>query len=590
MESVREKQKTYGRKAQVDDLALQRAAVEGTWDAHQDDVALVTSSGLVDQAAQEGLDMLDQLNYGSTQRAIGRSPSEALQMSNTTGSQKFAMLDATPPMMLPIVSVEVGRAPSTAPQHIENAATTIFQPDESTYKGPSTQSSRNDPDELGQTTKRDVAAGSMPDKSKKKRKHSETFQPDPLLDHDDEVAIEQYKPRPSRSRAGIAHENVDELVASIDFSKRPEAALKSKEKDKKGLKRRKTDGGTILVHPDEDAVQSVPPPAAIKSPHTSPKQASKEVPDDQEVKQAEVPPPIFKEPEPAATESSPPKRKRGRPKKNPAGDGNPSSTGPTIQPNATGKNARGRKSDTKKEPISKELVNSDEESEDALNMGATHESDSDAQPSKKLGKKAKAAKSSANVKEKKYDDGKVSVGIDPVDDDEEPRGARDIDSDSDVEPLQKPTKGRKPARKHESRGRTSDNRKAPVSKELVESEEDSDQALDPDSDDSTKKPAQKAKTKSKSSSERKPDVLQDSASAANIPLASPTKAASEATMDTKRDAEAAAAGQTTGKHGENKEASSKPGTVTNGTGKVLYRVGLSKRSRVEPLLKIVRKT
>ena len=63
---------------------------------------------------------------------------------------------------------------------------------------------------------------------------------------DDSILPEEhYKPQRSRFRGGAG---VNELVESIDFSKRPEAAIKTRKKLR--LSRQKTTGGAIVVHVD----------------------------------------------------------------------------------------------------------------------------------------------------------------------------------------------------------------------------------------------------------------------------------------------------------------------------------------------------
>ncbi|MCJ1438514.1 hypothetical protein MMC27_007904 [Xylographa pallens] len=106
---------------------------------------------------------------------------------------------------------------------------------------PSTQGSTSETqDELSMTIPKEQDLPSMMEKKKSKRKLSELNDKDEF--GSDEVAIglpaEHYQPRPSRSRA---NHTVDDLVLAIDYSKRPEAVAKARNK------RRKTDGDHVAA-------------------------------------------------------------------------------------------------------------------------------------------------------------------------------------------------------------------------------------------------------------------------------------------------------------------------------------------------------
>lgn len=104
----------------------------------------------------------------------------------------------------------------------------------------------------------ELAAAPSPDPPKP----TKTSKPKNRVQMDDESAEdasdmfadlpqEQYAPRKSRSRRG--NNEVDEFVDNIDFSKRPEAKTKAKsKKEKKKFDRRKTTGGAVVVHLDDD--------------------------------------------------------------------------------------------------------------------------------------------------------------------------------------------------------------------------------------------------------------------------------------------------------------------------------------------------
>ena len=121
--------------------------------------------------------------------------------------------------------------------------------------------------------------------------------------NDPNLPQENYKPRRSRFRGG--DDGVDELIESIDFSKRPEVVAKARNKSK--LSRRKTTGGAIVVHVDVEEEDS--PFAEVEErPFEPVKSRSSKTPirplEKQEVT-CELP----------EAESNLPKRKRGRPRK-----------------------------------------------------------------------------------------------------------------------------------------------------------------------------------------------------------------------------------------------------------------------------------
>lgn len=191
-----------------------------------------------------------------------------------------------------------------------------------------------------QPSERSIALGNPPDivdelastASTAKRKTSKTSQrPEPAAaTHSDELGAddlagglpkEQYQPRPSRSRS---NRNGEELVVPEDFSKRPEVLAK-----KKASKRRKT---TALARPspkveiedddDEDqdllalpprtsekAKSAVEPVVLIPSEKDQPEEHAKAPMNDEQPLPDEAHSPA------KAPHSSPPKKKRGRPRK-----------------------------------------------------------------------------------------------------------------------------------------------------------------------------------------------------------------------------------------------------------------------------------
>ena len=144
---------------------------------------------------------------------------------------------------------------------------------------------------------------SKSEKRKKRETKENTPQEkyDPWAD-DPTLPQEHYKPRRSRFRGG---DDVDGLVESIDFSKRPEAAIKIKKKSK--LSRRKTTGGAIVVHVDDEEADR------FGEVEEEPFQPSKS-------RASKTPVPTIEDDEGEADELLKadfprPKRKRGRPKK-----------------------------------------------------------------------------------------------------------------------------------------------------------------------------------------------------------------------------------------------------------------------------------
>ena len=106
---------------------------------------------------------------------------------------------------------------------------------------PSTQGSApGTQDELSMIASKDKELQTAIQKKKPKRKLSGNSDFDEL--GSDEAAVglpaEHYQPRPSRSRA---NRTVDDLVLAIDYSKRPEAVVKARNK------RRKTDGDQLAA-------------------------------------------------------------------------------------------------------------------------------------------------------------------------------------------------------------------------------------------------------------------------------------------------------------------------------------------------------
>ena len=154
---------------------------------------------------------------------------------------------------------------------------------------------------------------SPPTKSKSKRKLTESFHLNDFGSDDAIVGLpaEQYQPRPSRSRA---NRTVDDLIMNIDYSKRPEAILKK-------AKRRKTTG--FIVDREEVAEETFRDFKADSKVEDKPtSQAVKEHVDFLEcasfpfaIDQVADGPILLQDDEPLPMDMNPPKKKRGRPKK-----------------------------------------------------------------------------------------------------------------------------------------------------------------------------------------------------------------------------------------------------------------------------------
>ncbi|MCJ1476803.1 hypothetical protein MMC13_005472 [Lambiella insularis] len=160
---------------------------------------------------------------------------------------------------------------------------------------------------------------SLESKKKSKRKLSQVENIDANGSDDAFIGLpaEQYQPRPSRSRA---NRSVDDLVLGINYSKRPEAVVKAK------IKRRKTDGDH-LVQKKHQAVDSsgrratspmVTNHGEASIPIDEPKPETILLPIEQLV--VDVPSALEDVKAPPSEAEDAPKKKRGRPKKQPMVD------------------------------------------------------------------------------------------------------------------------------------------------------------------------------------------------------------------------------------------------------------------------------
>ena len=143
--------------------------------------------------------------------------------------------------------------------------------------------------------------------SRIKRKRQESDQTNETGSEEELAGLpeEHYHPRPSRFRATGA---ADGLVSGVDFSKRPESAVKAKNK----IKRRKTTGGAVIIHVDENEPSNAnTPDSKIELAETRNDVTMGSLPPEIDGKQEAS----YEEPELCSIKADPPKRKRGRPKK-----------------------------------------------------------------------------------------------------------------------------------------------------------------------------------------------------------------------------------------------------------------------------------
>ena len=149
--------------------------------------------------------------------------------------------------------------------------------------------------------------------TKEKRKTIVDSQQDQLFSDEISVGLpkEQYQPRPSRSRSG---QTSNDVLFPTDFSKRPEALIKSKSK------RRKTNDGECLLHEEssEDLVHSNTLPKEVLHPREetleSPNVPEYAVPNNHDEAVEDHKPLNQPDSKPAANTTEP-KKIRGRPKK-----------------------------------------------------------------------------------------------------------------------------------------------------------------------------------------------------------------------------------------------------------------------------------
>ena len=334
MERVeRKKSRTAGTNTTLDDLCLHRSIYEGSWEKNMDAVddaidflgepKTKKRKSHCDSQSQDLLTLSSQKKHRAQSNTISRGhPEKQLVFGNVELRDALIFGNERAPNSNPKEAVdneqreEHSRSderdrqhPETSSRQIDCAATDILTtlPSVVVVNGKSTSHAgkevHDDQDELAGDGKE--PAPSTKTSKRKKRKQQDSSQQDRFdpWANDPDLPQEHYRPRRSRFQGG--EDDVDELIETIDFSKRPEAVAKSKKKSK--LNRRKTTGGAIVVHVDEEEEGS-PFVEVEAQPFEPVKSRTSKTPV----------PSIEKHEEPgeiAEPELNPPKRKRGRPKK-----------------------------------------------------------------------------------------------------------------------------------------------------------------------------------------------------------------------------------------------------------------------------------
>ena len=322
---------TYGKNTTLDDLSLNRSVYEGSWEnvvddaigfleepkskkrkhrhqsqsqetstsTHQESLAGSVEVSLVD--ADRGAHDNSDINDGAVHHEINQSAQDDVNTQNENAlAPKSESAEGDVSIKAPELVEETVIANQEDPAVVEDNCKSNAQSKDESY---------SDQDELAYCDRRDHQTRevgltqSTKSEKRKKRKSKETITEekyDPWAD-DPSLPQEYYKPRRSRFRGG---DEIDELVEAIDFSKRPETAARIKKKSK--LSRRKTTGGAIVVHVDEE--EAADPFGEVEERPFEPVKS----------RTSKTPIPTIEDDEPeevSKLESDPPKRKRGRPRK-----------------------------------------------------------------------------------------------------------------------------------------------------------------------------------------------------------------------------------------------------------------------------------
>ena len=334
MERVgRKKSRTYGSNTTLDDLGLHRSTCEGSWeksmDAVDDAIDFLGEPKRKKRKSQRDLQTQGQSTLSSPKNS--RAQNNSISEDNTQKQLVFGnfelrnalVFDGEDPkdsnsqvimdnerlegMSKSIVhhrqdlespSKRNGNPVSEMPTALPSVVVVNGKP--FSYLG---KEVHQDEDELAGDG--EEPARSTKTSKRKKRKQEDSSQQDrfdPWAD-DPDLPQENYKPRRSRFRGG--DDGVDELIETIDFSKRPEAVAKNKRKSK--ISRRKTTGGAIVVHVDEEEEGS--PFVEVEERSFEPVKSRSSKTPVRSIEVEEGPDEVVE------LEPDPPKRKRGRPKK-----------------------------------------------------------------------------------------------------------------------------------------------------------------------------------------------------------------------------------------------------------------------------------
>ena len=276
MEKVVKKPKTYGNKTTLDDLGLGRSVYAGSWAKAIDECGGEIADGperkkkkqhhrQEDESLKE-VDVFAKFankTTTSSSRNMTIDPNATIFTGIANGlGEEHTAADPLEPIDSPNDAISLITDPTSQNENamppeeagtedIDTSAAGVIESkdgDTSTRRASKIKEEKHAKgDSIDDMQSRKQPRLSDKHNKRKKRKHGESSERetcDPWA-HDSDLPQEHYKPRRSRFRG--AEDEVDELMETIDFSKRPEAVAKKKTK----LNRRKTTGGAIVVHVDD---------------------------------------------------------------------------------------------------------------------------------------------------------------------------------------------------------------------------------------------------------------------------------------------------------------------------------------------------
>lgn len=242
-------------------------------------------------------------------------------------------------------------AESTGPEQEEKDHVAEVEQQPSSYAAPETKtiaevlidnnitpSSYEARDELALPPSTHGLRSSSPPRNRSKRKLSFSTNTDELGSDDFAIGLpkEHYQPRPSRSRAS---KTLDDTVLAIDYSKRPEAVARK-------MKRRKTTGAEVDMKDEGDQEMTDFPAKRTERLKSPPQAVGEDVialncEPEEEIRDVAKAifegPPLVDEALVPVGEAVPPKKKRGRPKKQVEQDVGETSLTTVDEPNAAPK-------------------------------------------------------------------------------------------------------------------------------------------------------------------------------------------------------------------------------------------------------------